>query len=65
MGHVRLLSIQPLCVAHGLVHLATAIVQGVRCIPRPLSDTGFTHGIDLQLQLATLSHAEMLHLVQG
>ena len=27
--------------------------------------TGFTHGIDLQLQLATLSQAELLHLVQG
>ena len=27
--------------------------------------TGFTHGLDLQLQLATLSHAELLHLVQG
>ena len=41
-------------------------LQGVRCIPpRPLFDTGFTHGIDLQLQLATLSHAELLHLVQG
>ena len=57
--------LQPLRIPQGLVHLATAIVQGVRCIPRPLSDTGFTHGIDLQLQLATLSHAELLHLVQG
>ena len=54
-----------LCVAHGLVHLATAIAGCALHTSSSFRHTGFTHGIDLQLQLATLSHAELLHLVQG